>query len=222
MTLELYTISGAPRPWRVLLGAHFKNLPLQQHILQASKGEHKSAPFLNINPRGTVPVLIDGEIIIRDSIGALAWLDQAYPDTPLFGNSVQESAKIWHTVTDLADYFRAAQHGVVAPIFFQKTTRASPNLKQAAKALAEEILKLDHLLIQNPFLCSTTPSAADAVAFPELRIIKRACDKHPDIMNKLGFGPTFETAPFIPLRVSKWVARIEALPNIHQTFPAHW
>ena len=40
---EIYTISGAPRPWRVLLGLTFKELDYEIHYLQVSRREHKEA-----------------------------------------------------------------------------------------------------------------------------------------------------------------------------------
>jgi hypothetical protein len=39
---ELYTISGAPRPWRVALALVAKSLPFESRVLEASKKEQKA------------------------------------------------------------------------------------------------------------------------------------------------------------------------------------
>lgn len=41
-------------------------------------GEHKSEPFLKLNPLGQVPVLIDGDVVIRDSQAILVDLARRY------------------------------------------------------------------------------------------------------------------------------------------------
>ena len=108
MTLTVYTISGAPRGWRVLVGLTLKGLDYEVRYLEGSKRQHKSAEFLKINPRGTVPVLnADGQIV-RDSIAILAWLDRQYPDKPLFGEAADEAARIWQLTMECCDYLRDA------------------------------------------------------------------------------------------------------------------
>jgi len=222
MTIKLYLVSGAPRPWRVQLGLAFKGLSYEKKILQASKREHKSEAFLKINPRGTIPVLIDRDVVMCDSIGALAWLDRAYPERPLFGETPDEAAAIWQTTTELSDYLRGACHGILHPIFFGDVQEKTPELEEAAKIMAKEIALIDTMLASAPFVCGNTPSAADAVAFPEIRLIQRACDTKPDIMAQIGFGPTFRKTPLIPKRVKDWIRRIEALPGVDNSFPTHW
>ena len=64
MPITVHTISGAPRAWRVLMGLTFKGLEWDTALLQASTRDHKAPTFLELNPRGTVPVLeADGRII---------------------------------------------------------------------------------------------------------------------------------------------------------------
>ena len=60
-----FAISGNCHKARLmlsLLGLKYELIPVNQ---QAS--EHKSEMFLKLNPLGQVPVLIDGNVVIRDS-----------------------------------------------------------------------------------------------------------------------------------------------------------
>ncbi|WP_425607366.1 glutathione S-transferase family protein [Roseibium sediminicola] len=84
MEPTIYTISGSPRGWRVLLGMVIKGLDMKVEYLSLSKSEHKSDSYLLINPRGRVPSLVAGKTVITDSLAILSWLDRKYPERPSF------------------------------------------------------------------------------------------------------------------------------------------
>ena len=224
MTIIVHTVSGAPRAWRVLLGLAFKGLPYEIRYLEASKGEHKSPDFLKLNPRGTVPVMQDGDITVRDSIGCLAWLDAAYPEKPLFGHTLTETAEIWQTTLECCDYLRAAGNGLLFSILVENKplpaddTEERNALDTSARAMHAEFSFLESLLGERDFLAGNGPTAADAVAFPEVRLVERAVDKKPHIMGALGFNETDNHYP----RLAAWKARINALPGYSKTIPRHW
>ena len=218
MTITLHTISGAPRPWRVLLALIFKGLEFDTILLQASKQEHKAQPFLAINPRGTVPVLTEGLITIRDSVAALAWLDRAYPEKPLFGPSPEEAARIWQQTTEICDYLRSAASDVMTPVFFQNAETATPDLLNAAERARSELAGLERALEASRFVAGDAPTAADACAFPEVRLLQRANETRAGIMNDLGLKDMYRRYP----KLDAWVARIEAWPGYEQTAPQHW
>jgi len=113
MSITVYSVSGAPRAWRVLLGLTFKGLPHDINVLQASKKEHKSAEYLKIHPRGTVPALEYNGLILQDSIAILAWLDRQFPESPLFGETAGDAARIWQATLESCDYLRAATNDVL-------------------------------------------------------------------------------------------------------------
>lgn len=218
MAITVYTISGAPRPWRVLLGLCFKGLPFETITLKASDGEHKAKDFLSVNPRGTVPVLVDGTVTIRDSLAALAWLDRSYPEPPIFGSTADQAGQVWQQTTEYADYLRAAVNQVLTPVFFANLKAAPPELITAAYELKVELAGLETALLGRPFLAGAQPSAADAVAFPEVRLLQRASDTKPDIMERIGLLDFYRQFP----RLGGWAARIEALPGYEHSQPQHW
>ena len=63
MALELWWGSGSPYSWRALLALEHKRLPYVSHLVQFSKQEHRSPQMLQMNPRGRVPVLKDGDYV---------------------------------------------------------------------------------------------------------------------------------------------------------------
>lgn len=224
MSITVYSISGAPRPWRVLLGLAFKGLDYDVKLLEASKGEHKAAEYLAINPRGMVPSLDYNGLILRDSIGILAWLDREFPETPLFGKTPAEAAEIWQITLDACDYLRAAANEILFSIMvlgagLPEEGSAERKAKQAAAdLLKKECEQLELLLAKNSYLAGNEPSAADAICFPEIRLIQRAVDMKYSEMNALGLANMAGEFP----KLEAWKIRVSKLPNVDETMPPHW
>lgn len=42
------------------------------------EGEHKQPEFLSLNPLGQIPVLVDGDLVLRDSIAIMTYLARKY------------------------------------------------------------------------------------------------------------------------------------------------
>lgn len=57
-----------------MLALEVKQLKYTSRLLEASKGENKAPEYLKLNPRGTVPTLKDGDIVVRESLAIMAYL----------------------------------------------------------------------------------------------------------------------------------------------------
>ncbi len=49
------------------------------HLTCVAEG-HKTPEVLKLNPRGQVPVLKDGDVVVSESLATLQYLEEAYPD----------------------------------------------------------------------------------------------------------------------------------------------
>lgn len=222
MLLTVYAISGSPSAWRVLLGLGFKGLDYDIQYLDLSKKEHHSESYRAINPRCTVPALVaetDKEkTILHDSLAILAWLDRQFPVRPLFGENAEQAALIWQRVMDCGEYFRAANKALLFPLFFQGANEVNETLLEAADKLRTELQALEYQLWSAPYVVGESPSAADALYFPEARMIKRALETHTELMTALGFCPRISDFP----NLAKWLTRVESLEAVSKTMPPHW
>jgi glutathione S-transferase len=58
-------------------------LPFEAIKVQLFQGEHKTPEFLKINPYGRVPVLVDGDLVLSESIAICIYLADKYADKGL-------------------------------------------------------------------------------------------------------------------------------------------
>ena len=225
MRPTLYQFSGAPRGWRVLLGLAFKGIDVEVKTLSFADRDHYKAYFKALNRRATVPVLVSGETILRDSIAILAWLDRASPEKPLFGKTQEEAAQIWQITMECADYLREANHQFLTQVFSSEDnvptegSTDAASLKAGADLMHAECRYLENLLSDGrPFLAGARPTAAEAVAFPEIQLLQRAVMTKNDVMASVGFGFPSD----LYSKTADWKVRLNDLPEVAATMPPHW
>jgi glutathione S-transferase len=83
-------------------------------------GEHRNAEFLAINPAGKLPVLVDGDMVLTESVAIVLYLAEKYPDRGLIPVDLRQRAQVnrWllFTATELEQpLWRIARHTFVYP-----------------------------------------------------------------------------------------------------------
>jgi glutathione S-transferase len=217
--IELYTVSGSPYSWRVILTAEVKGVPYQPHVLQLSKGEHRSPEYLKMNPRGREPLLKDGDFVVTESLAMMIYIDRQSDRTPLFGTDTTSTVRIFEGLSQVLFDCEKATLLLAEPTLY-RSANADPSeaIRKAGEKLRGELKIMDERLGRQPWLVGEAISAADVAALPLIMTIARAAGK--DVAKDLDLG-------LIPLdthfpHVAAWVKRMEALPGYERAFPAHW
>lgn len=218
MSYELFWMSGSPFAWRTLLGFAVKGVDYDSRRLNASDGEHKEPWFLDINPRGQVPALRDGDTVITESMAILAYIDAIHPEPRLFGATPAETGRIWQLACEVDNYLVPKMFGVIFPILFGSLDGKEDGVKEAAKNTHEELAPFEAAAGKSDFLAGGSVSAADLALFPLLQILLRSAGKEHAKPLDLGFLPFEARYPHL----AAWTGRIEALPGYDKTYPPHW
>ncbi|WP_437819148.1 glutathione S-transferase family protein [Sorangium sp. So ce1078] len=97
------------------LGVNFEAIPVN---LMA--GEHRRPEFLEINPAGKVPALVDGDLVLTESVAIVLYLAEKYPDKGLLPGDLRGRAEVnrWllFTTTELEQpLWRIARHTALYP-----------------------------------------------------------------------------------------------------------
>jgi glutathione S-transferase len=195
--IELYEVPLSGNSHKVRLLLSLLGLEYRSHKVELAAGEHKSAAHLQRNPFGQVPVLEDGDTVIRDSQAILVYLARAYggdidgrnrwyPNDPV--KAAQISAWLSTAANEVA-------RGPVALRAHHKFGRAI-QLADAEAVTASLLTIVDAELRQRDWLVGEQVSIADIALYPYLALAEEG-------RVDLSLYP----------HIQAWLARIERLPG---------
>ena len=97
MTLKLYFAPGACSfvPHALLEAA---GAPFEAQLVKLHKAEQDSPEYRALNPRGQVPVLVDGETVITQILAIIGYLDARFPDQQFLPMEPLARAKAMETL----------------------------------------------------------------------------------------------------------------------------
>lgn len=83
--LQLYTYWRSSASWRVRIALQLKGLAYEPRFVHLVRdgGEQHHSDYLAINPQGRVPVLVDGDRVITQSLAIIEYLDETQREPAL-------------------------------------------------------------------------------------------------------------------------------------------
>lgn len=214
MPMTFYCGSGSPYAWRVWLGLEHKAIAYELKMLSFSEGDLRTPEYSAINPRRKVPAIVDDGFALYESAAILEYLDErpSPAGAPLFPGDVRTRAIVRRMVLEADLYFATSMEHIVEQVLF--TPQEQWNLERIASAraaLAEECRMWEGQMRGN-WLAGDAQSAADFTLYPLIALTRRMQRRKPDLDVEGMLGP----------RLRAWMARLEALPTLHRTWPPHW
>ena len=202
--------STACRP--VILFAADHHLPLELELVDLFAGEHLGEAYTALNPNQTVPLLIDGDLVLTESSAILKHL-AGKTGSPTYPEDAQERARVnagmdWFNT----GFYRDFGYGVVYPAAFpDRLALPDPGARrlqvEAGRRRAERWLSIldRHMLADGrEFVCGRGPTLADYLGVSFVT---------------LGDWIGFDVAPWP--NVERWVARMRSRPALRASFAAH-
>lgn len=117
--MKLYEF-GPTRSIRVRWTLQELGVPFEATTVNMLAGEHKSPAFLKINPAGKLPALVDGDLMLTESIAICLYLAEKYPEKGLIPTDLAQRAELYRwllfAATELEQpLWRIARHTNVYP-----------------------------------------------------------------------------------------------------------
>ena len=139
-------------------------VPFEAVTVNLINGEHRRPEFLKINPAGRLPVLVDGNEVLTESIAIVLYLAEKYPDKGLLPTSVAARAQVYRwllfATTELEQpLWRISKHTALYP----EERRLPAEVALAREDFAPMAAVLDRHMDGRRFLLGDSVTAADFV-----------------------------------------------------------
>lgn len=170
--LTLYHHPRSTYSRRVVIALLEKQIEHKSIIVDMAKKEHRSPPYLAMNPYGRVPVLVEDDFVLYESAAILNYLEVTRPEHPLLPPSIRERARV-DMLMRLCDLQIARQTGII--IFPKRFLPKERWDAQVMGAASQEIQRhfdiLDKQLGDHEYLVADTFTLADLAYMPFLHFL---------------------------------------------------
>jgi len=191
-TLKLHDLELSGNCYKVRLFCGLLGLALDLVPVDLMAGAHKESPFIELNPFGEVPVLEDGDLMLRDSQAILVYLARKFGGENWLPTDPAGMAQVvsWLMVAE-NEIARGPNDARLHDKFGYVL-----DVDQAREKAARILGLLESRLEQNAWLALDRPTIADIACMPYVALGHEG-------------GVTLDAYPAI----RAWIGRIKALPS---------
>ncbi|MEO1902549.1 MAG: glutathione S-transferase [Alcanivorax sp.] len=190
--MKLYDMELSGNCYKVRLFAALVGIKLELVPVDLAAGEHKQSPFIDLNPWAQVPVLQDGDVLLRDSQAILVYLARQYGGHQWWPDSPAHQGEVMQWLSTAANEIHAGPNAARLVDKF-----GYPLDKVRALEVSDQVLPLiERHLSERRWLALGRPTIAECAVFPYIA---------------LGWEGGVSLEPYPAIRA--WIARIKALPG---------
>jgi len=228
--ITLYDSHGSPCTRRVRAVLLEKGLAWTTRLVDLTRMEQKRPEYLALNPNGVVPTLVHGERVLYESNVITEYLDDVFPDPPLYPRDpwARAQAKMWQA-------FELAMAKEFRPLMYLRVIGPYDRLRPREAVLADARRSTDdptHLewvrrVYDDEVVSATEAQHLESLLVQRLDRLEAALLGHDWLVGSqysiadLSVAPRVRMYPLVqvPLapgrhrRVCDWLGRLAARPS---------
>ncbi|BAL26972.1 glutathione S-transferase family protein [Azoarcus sp. KH32C] len=190
--MKLYDLELSGNCYKVRLFAALAGLPLEIVAVDFLSGEHKRPPLIDLNPWGEIPILEDGEVVLRDSQAILVYLASKYGGEAWLPKDPAGMAEVMQWLSTAANEIQNGPGAARLVDKFGYAIDKADTLKRSARILP----LIDAHLARRRWLALERPTIADCAVLPYVALAPEG-------------AVSLQSYPHI----CQWIGRIKELPG---------
>jgi maleylacetoacetate isomerase/maleylpyruvate isomerase len=176
MAVILYSYWRSSAAYRVRLALALKGVAYEYRALDLRHGAQSAADYLALNPQGLVPMLVDGDMRLSQSLAIIDYLDGAYPEPRLIPTEPQVRAKVQAAALTIACDVHPLNNLRVLRYLRKELSASQEAIDEWARhwiASGFEALERSCAKEPGPYLFGASPSLADVCLVPQIYNARR-------------------------------------------------
>lgn len=190
--MKLYDLELSGNCYKVRLFSALAKIPVEIVAVDFLAGEHKRAPLIDLNPWGEIPILEDGEVVLRDSQAILVYLAGKYGGEAWLPKDPAGMAAVMQWLSTSANEIQNGPGAARLVDKFGYAIDKADTLKRSARILP----LLDAHLAKHRWLALERPTIADCAVMPYVALAPEG-------------GVSLEPYP----NIRRWIGQIKELPG---------
>ncbi len=197
-------IGCSPPSWMVELALLEKGVEFEPRRLSFAAGEHKTPAMLALNPRGTIPVLVDGPLVLTEALAMLEYVEELDPARPLLPAERVARAQARECLWRAGELKRVGMLLLAAMMRATDEELATDGLAPLKAPVRQQLAWVDEALGATAYLAGDALTLADLVVF-----VYVAAFRH------LGWPLDLETP-----HIDAWFGRLRTRPSVVLSWPS--
>ena len=190
--MKLYDLALSGNCYKVRLFAALARIELEIVPVDFLGGEHKRAPLTDLNPWGELPILVDGDRVLRDSQAILVYLAGSHGGEAWWPQDAWGQAQIAQWLSTAANEIQNGPASARLVDKFGYDIDKQDTLKRSDRILP----LLDAHLSHHDWLALGRPTIADCAVYPYVALAPEGA---------------VDLAPYP--HIGRWIARVRDLPG---------
>jgi maleylpyruvate isomerase len=100
--MELYNYFRSSASYRVRIALAYKGLDYGYHSVHLVRNEQSQPEYAAMSPSRLVPTLVDGDVVLTQSMATIEYLDETHPEPPLMPKDALGRARVRTIAQDMA------------------------------------------------------------------------------------------------------------------------
>jgi len=200
MPLRLFSTTYCPYAWCTRIVLHEKGIPFEVYEVDLKA---KQDDFSRVSPTGKVPVLVDGETRVWESMVINEYLEEKYDGPRLLGDTPEERAQVRALILDLNGTRSQPLARLAAMLYYGRERRDDDRIQRQIDLWEEFLDQVDRYLEDHEWYGLERFSMADINLYTMVRVSQ-------------GFGLELGESR---RNLRRWLSHIEARESVRRSAP---
>ena len=203
--LRLFRAPFSTNVERVALALAYKGLEVESVVISYED----RAPVVEVSGQELVPVLVDGDVVVPDSVRILRYLEGKWPDPPLFPRDAARRAELDVFLDWFNEVWKVAPNAIEEEL--ERLDPDSRRVEEMSGRMRASLDRFESMLEGRDHLFGDGFSAADCAAFPFLKYGKLRDPPDVELFHRI-LEEHLQLEAGYP-RLSAWIDRVNERPR---------